>query len=494
MTMEHVCGRRRFLTLGASVLACAAPPARSFSLFAKGWEKTVDVIVVGAGAAGLAAAVSAAEHRASVLVLEKQPEIGGDTLISGGFFGAIDPERQSLIGIEDSEPLFFEQTLRNGDYVADPHLVRVLVQEASRSLQWLEEMGMKFQPGVIEIYGAHWPRCHKPILPAGTGYIQTLSANAIRRSVEIRTRCRVEEILRDGARVVGVKAQTPEGTVQFRARRGVVIASGGFGQNRELVASIRPDMKDLTSTSAPGATGEVMIAATRIGAVTRDLQYIQCLPGCPPGRTHRVRLHNDVSRFIFVDNTGRRFVREDERRDVLCSHVLALPGKLAYSITDDAGLKSYNVTIQKEAWQGIETGDAWQAASIEELAGRIGVPAAALCQTVAEYNRSVDLGADRLGRDPREMRFRIEKPPFWACYAGMSVHYTMGGLAIDTLARCLDAHGKPIPGLWAAGEVTGGIHGSNRLGANGLADAISFGRLAGQDAATSPLPGASGKN
>lgn len=476
-------GRRRLIVASGLAAAGLLCPAQTFGgLFGK-WAVTTDVIVVGAGAAGLAAAVSAAQHGAQVLLLEKMPDIGGDTLISGGFFGAVDPKRQKAQGIDDSEELFFEQTFRNGDEKADPRLVQVLVKEAGRSLVWLESMGMRFQPTVIEIYGAHWPRCHKPILPAGSGYIQTLSAEAIQKGVDIRTSVKVANLELERDRVVGVAAEIEGKTCFYRARKGVVIATGGFGQNRELVEASDPLLRGLTSTSAPGATGEVMLAAAQAGVVLRDMQYIQCMPGCPAGRRHRVRLHNDVARFILVDEHGNRFVREDERRDVLCRKVLALPRKYAYSIVDSDGLDSYNILVQKEAWQGIETGDAWKADTLEELASKIEVPAEALIASVKTYNQAVDDKNDVLGKSPRELRFKIQTPPFWACYAGMSVHYTMGGLTINEKAQCLNTENQPIAGLWAAGEVTGGVHGANRLGANGLADAVSFGRIAGREAA-----------
>ncbi len=477
--------RRRLIAACGLATSALLRPARALGgIFGK-WDEAVDVIVVGSGAAGLAAAVSAAQNGVQVLLLEKMPDIGGDTLISGGFYGAVDPVRQGAQGIDDSEELFFEQTFRNGDEKADPRLVRVLVKEAGRSLAWLESLGMKFQPTVIEIYGAHWPRCHKPILPAGSGYIQTLSAAAIQKGVDIRTAVKVTRLELEKGRVIGVCAEVDEKICFYRARKGVVIATGGFGQNRQLVEASDPLLRGLTSTSAPGATGEVMLAAAQAGVLLRDMQYIQCLPGCPAGRKHRVRLHNDVARFILVDEQGKRFVREDERRDVLCRKVLALPRKYAYSIVDNDGLESYNILIQKEAWQGIESGDAWKADTLEELAAKIDVPAEALAASVKAYNQAVESKNDVFGKSSRELRFKIQTPPFWACYAGMSVHYTMGGLAINEKAQCLNAENHPVEGLWAAGEVTGGVHGANRLGANGLADAISFGRIAGREAASS---------
>lgn len=242
-------------------------------------------------------------------------------------------------------------------------------------------------------------------------------------------------------------------------------------------------MAGLTNDNTPGSTGEILVAARKLGALLVDLEEVQCLPGRPPGGQRRVRLHNDVSRFIFVDHEGRRFVREDERRDVLRDKVLALPDKTAFSIVDDEGLRSYDILVQKETVLGVETGDAWRGDTVEELANAMRLPPKTLQETVEAYNRSVRSKIDPLGKNPRELRHEIKTPPFWGCYAAMTVHYTMGGVRISPKAQVLREDGTLIPGLWAAGEVTGGIHGVNRMGANGVNDALVFGRIAGLSAA-----------
>lgn len=441
-----------------------------------------DVVVIGAGGAGLSAALSAAEAGARVLLLEKQSEIGGNTRISGGYFAAVDPKRQRPMGIEDSEALFLKQLLESGGGRADPRLCSILVKQASEALLWLESHGMKFQDTVMELYGSHWPRVHKPLMPMGEGYIHALSGAALRRGVVIRTGCRATDILIEDGRAVGIRGRSDGRTETIRARRGVILASGGFGANRVMVEHYAPNLAGLTTDNTPGSTGEMLLAAAGIGAELRGMDAVQCLPGCPPGRTHRVRLHNDVSRFIFIDRRGKRFIREDERRDVLRDAVLALPERYAYSLIDDDGLRSYNIVFQKEAVIGVETGDAWRD-TLGELAQAMGLEPETLEKTVEDYNRGVRAGKDAFGKSPAELRHEIRKPPFWACYAGMTTHYTMGGIRINEEAQVLDASGSPIPGLYAAGESTSGVHGINRMGANGINDAVVFGRIAGHAAA-----------
>lgn len=442
-----------------------------------------DVVVIGSGAAGLSAAAAASESALRVLVLEKQGTVGGNTLHSGGFYAAIDPARQKRQGIKDSPELFEQQILENGGGKSDPKLVRLLVAGASDMLAYLEANGMRFKDRIIEIYGAHWPRCHLPVLPNGEGYIRTMLNIAMKNGAVIRTGMRATDLstAKDGRIQVLVQSRREE--ILLTPRIGVILATGGFGANQALISRFAPRLAGLTNDNTPGSTGEILVAARKLGALLVDLEEVQCLPGRPPGGQRRVRLHNDVSRFIFVDHEGRRFVREDERRDVLRDKVLALPDKTAFSIVDDEGLRSYDILVQKETVLGVETGDAWRGDTVEELANAMRLPPKTLQETVEAYNRSVRSKIDPLGKNPRELRHEIKTPPFWGCYAAMTVHYTMGGVRISPKAQVLREDGTLIPGLWAAGEVTGGIHGVNRMGANGVNDALVFGRIAGLSAA-----------
>lgn len=442
-----------------------------------------DVVVIGSGAAGLSAAAAASESGLRVLVLEKQGTVGGNTLHSGGFYAAIDPARQKRQGIKDSPELFEQQILENGGGKSDPKLVRLLVAGASDMLAYLEANGMRFKDRIIEIYGAHWPRCHLPVLPNGEGYIRTMLNIAMKNGAVIRTGMRATDLstAKDGR--IQVLVQSRREAILLTPRIGVILATGGFGANQALISRFAPRLAGLTNDNTPGSTGEILVAARKLGALLVDLEEVQCLPGRPPGGQRRVRLHNDVSRFIFVDHEGRRFVREDERRDVLRDKVLALPDKTAFSIVDDEGLRSYDILVQKETVLGVETGDAWRGDTVEELANAMRLPPKTLQETVEAYNRSVRSKIDPLGKNPRELRHEIKTPPFWGCYAAMTVHYTMGGVRISPKAQVLREDGTLIPGLWAAGEVTGGIHGVNRMGANGVNDALVFGRIAGLSAA-----------
>ena len=228
-----------------------------------------------------------------------------------------------------------------------------------------------------------------------------------------------------------------------------------------------------------GATGEMLLAAEAQGARLVDMGIVQCQPGCPVGSTRRVRFHNDVKRFILLDARGRRFVAEDGRRDVIRDRVLALPNGMAYTLIDDNGFRSYNRLLQRDAVLAVETGDAWTADSIEDLARQVGFDPGVLRETLARYERGVAEGRDEFGKKLDGVR-PIVRPPFWLAPAAMTIHATSGGIAVDAVGRALDRSGEVIPGLWAAGEATGGLHGENQLGGCGLADAFVFGRASAE--------------
>lgn len=452
-------------------------------------EYDTDVLVIGGGGAGLAAAVTAHQADASVIVLEKMPRLGGNTILSGGAYNAVDPGRQEAQGIEDSIELHYEQTFNGGDQQGRPELIRILVEQAYPALEWLESLGMKFNDEVFTVLGGLWPRAHKPSTPLGTGFIETYS-NYIESHDGIEAMLDTEalELIVENGRVVGVVAKHFNDEVIVRASRGVVMATGGFAMNPELRDAHNlhwPTLTNLKSTNHPGATGDGIIMSEAIGANLVGMEYLQLLPlGDPNSGSLSGNIEQGVENRIFVNKEGNRFVDEGARRDVMTLALMEQTDSYLYVILDSTNYptpetkNNFNETIEEL----ISQGRAFKGDTLEELAAQIGVDSDNLVAAVESFNAAVEAGGpDEFGRTLFDRK--IEKPPFYAGPRVPTVHHTMGGIEINENAEVMDANGNTIPGLYAAGEVTGGIHGTNRLGGNALADIAVFGRIAGRNAA-----------
>lgn len=453
-------------------------------------EKNADVVVIGAGGAGLAAAVSAHQNGAKVLVLEKMPMVGGNTIISGAAYNAVDPERQLAQGIEDSIDKHYTQTYEGGDKLGKPELVRTLVEKAYPALEWLESMGMKFKDEIFTVLGALWPRSHKPEKPLGTGYIETYMdyINKYSNDIEVMLNTRATELIVENGRVVGVEAENNQNTVIAKANNGVIIATGGFSANvqaRNYYNKMWPDLTNLKTTNRPGITGDGMWMAEKIGANLIGMEQIQLLPMGEPGTgSLSGNIEQGVENRIFVNKDGKRFVDEGARRDVMTKALFQQEDNFMWVIVDKHSYptgdttNNFNETID----QLVEEGRAYKADTLEDLARQIEVDPANLIKSVETFNMAVEKKiADPFGRTLFE--HKIDTPPFYAGPRVPTVHHTMGGIEINTKAQALDKEGNIIPGLYAAGEVTGGIHGSNRLGGNAVPDTVVFGKIAGESAA-----------
>lgn len=440
---------------------------------------STDVLVIGTGGAGFNTAVTAAQAKVKVIMLEKMPSIGGATIISGGSMNFPDPVLQKPQGIEDSSDLMFQQTLAAGDNRNDPKLVRTLADNAPALKAWYESLGLKWAERVFEPFGGLFPRGHNSgAVNAGRDYIRVLNDAAKKLNVEIRTGTRAVALLRDGSNgaVYGVRAEDEDGKVTFLAKS-VVIATGGFSGNVEMRMKYDPRLDASFHTTANPSgkavafnTGDGIVMGQHIGANLVGMDYIQLIPW------YGGRAIDYVGGDVWVNSDGKRFLNEGGRRDRIADAILAAKGQFCWVITDDQSIK--NATVETKLKSGI----LHKANSVEEMAKVMQVDPKVLQETLDRYNKYAALKQDP---DFGKTTFTqlINKAPYYFGIEKENVHFTEGGLQITPNTEVLDIDGKVIPGLYAAGEVTGGVHGTNRAGGNSLAAISVFGRIAGKNAA-----------
>lgn len=451
--------KRRSL-IGASLLTA---PSLVFCQKMRREEET-DVVIVGGGVGGLTAAVSCSEKGFRVILLEKMSFLGGDSLKSGGYFNAVTEEAEK--NGTDSIELYKEQIFESGGGFSDPEVVSILAEKSGDSLKWLKSQGIRFMEAPRHIYGSLWRRAYKPLLPSGTGYIQVLTNNCYKKGVDIRTSSKVTELIKhkiSGA-IVGVSVEKNGSRYEVKAKRGVVLAAGGFGANKELLKRSSEILAGLGTDSHPGATGDLLPLAAKVGAKIQNLQFVECVPGGDETFSDPIRLDYDPGKIIFVDDKGDRFIEETSPRSNIFEKYKKNKIKHCYTIADSRVVESIDVMRRKHLYRGLYSGLAWRKDSIEELAACLGLDAA------------------RLRRSAQKLQNEglLNQPPFWAVKVVFRIHTTLGGVCIDKYARVLDVEGRPIRSLYACGQIIGNLHGKNRLGGNGLNSAVVFARVAAE--------------
>lgn len=449
---------------------------------------TADVIVVGAGGAGLSAAITAAEEGASVIVLEKMMMPGGNTLISGGEMAAPGNWIQEKEGIEDHVEQFYQDIYTGGDKENDPALIRVLAENALPAAEWLrDDINVTFEDYMLFFGGHSVKRSLVPLNASGVELIDKLTAKAKSLGVEIHTSTPAVELIQKDGTVRAVKAKYDEKEIIYSANRGVILATGGFGSNMEMRVANNPNMDEkILSTNSVGSTGDGILMAKNLGAQSTDMQYIQTYPTCDP-ETGTLLYVGDVrleGRSILVNLEGKRFVEELERRDVISMAVTEQSDGVSYMFWDEAGMNASKVNVKhkKEYDQLIQRGILVKADTVKEAADHFGIDAQELQKTIDQYNEFCKNGKDEAFNKRGEL-VAFTQGPYYILKTTPAVHHTMGGLKINTDAQVLNTENQVIDGLFAAGEVTGDIHGTNRLGSDAIADIIVFGRIAGKNAA-----------
>ena len=482
-----------------------------------------DVVVVGAGGAGMTAAITAAGEGKSVVILESQSMVGGNSVRATGGMNAgktvyqDENEFGESAGVEktlktaaekyadnetitalaktvseqwaayqanptgyfDSVELMELDTMIGGKGINDPELVETLCENSADAIDWLDEHGITLH-NVSSFGGASVKRIHRPVnaegktVSVGSYMIPLLQENCEKAGVKMMLDTTATEILTDAnGAAVGVKATGASGETVTVNAKAVVLATGGFGANLDMVVKYKPELKGFMTTNAPGIQGQGIEMAQAIGAATVDMDQIQIHPTVEANTAALITegLRGDGA--VLINAEGKRFIDEVGTRDVVSAAEIAQTGSYSWLVVDQAMVDNSSVI------QGyIKKGYTVTGATYEELAKAMGVDAAAFAETMEKWNGYVEAK-----NDPDFGRTSFANPlntaPYYAVKVTAGVHHTMGGLKINANTEVLNEKGEVIPGLFAAGEVTGGVHGANRLGGNAVADFTVFGRIAG---------------
>ena len=515
----------------AALTAAGLNPADFQTAVAASGEKAedstveADVVIVGAGGAGMTAAITAANEGKSVVVVESQAMVGGNSVRATGGMNAAktvyqdENEFGESAGVEktlktaaekyadnetitalaatvaeqwaayqanptgyfDSVELMELDTMIGGKGINDPALVETLCEGTADAIDWLDENGITLH-NVSSFGGASVKRIHRPVgddgkvVSVGSYMIPRLQQACEKAGVQILLSTTAEEILTDGGKAVGIKATGATGETVTVNAKAVILASGGFGANLDMVVEYKPELKGFMTTNAPGILGQGIAMAQAIGADTVDMDQIQIHPTVQYDSAALITegLRGDGA--VLINAEGKRFIDEVGTRDVVSAAEVAQTGGYSWLVVDQKMADASSVI------QGyIKKGYTVEGKTYEELAEAMGVDSAAFAETMANWNQCV---ADKTDAEFGRTSFAnpLDTAPYYAIKVTAGVHHTMGGLKIDTNTEVLDADGNAIPGLFAAGEITGGVHGANRLGGNAVADFTVFGRIAGKAA------------
>ncbi len=459
-------------------------------------DRTVeaDVVIIGGGGSGLASAISAWQAGAKkVVVLEKLGYLGGSTNVSEGALNAVDPERQGKQGIEDNYDKFFAQTMRGGHNIGDPVLVDFLTRNSIDAVHWLESLGVKFKDHIGAATGSLWQRSHYTTTPSGNSYIRVFEKVIAdsNGAIEVLTDTPAKSILQENGRVIGVTGDNYGSKVTVMAKNGVVIATGGFGANIEYRQAVNDGVwkhvkldKSIGCTNIQqAAQGDGLVLGEKVGADVIGLSDIQIHPCGTPGSGLMIDIRTSGRNRIFVNTDGDRFVNEGAARDALANAIFNQKGGTYWIVVNKIRYPSRDWVDANGASikNMVALGAVVEADTLEELAQKTQMDPARLKASIANYNDVVTGKAkDKLGFLANNKDDKVlTEGPWYACKKVPTVHHTMGGLRINVDSQVLKPNGEAIPGLYAVGEVTGGIHGSNRLGGNAIADIMTYGYKVG---------------
>lgn len=486
--MKKDVSRRDFIKMAAVGSASAATiltafnPKDAIAKLPKKWDMDVDILVVGAGGAGLAAAVEAAAKGAKVLVLEKTPAMGGSSLICGGALAFAGTDLQSEKNVKDSSDLFYKDLMKVGENVNDLVMVKAYLDNQLETYNWLKSLGVKFN-GLGIASGMSVPRSHY-VTPKEV--IKILGDTAKAKGAKIMLGTGVSRLVLDekSGKIRGVLVEKGSRKIYYGAKKGVILSSGGFSLNKELLAKFVPPMAKAKALVGLGCQGDGLKMAWSSGADVQDMPYIKATFGFDTEAS-------SMSEFalvyykgaIIVNKEGKRFVNESISYKLVGDAALMQPDAIGYQIYD-AAIRAEGNKDQLARTETLEKKDRIkQAATIVELAKSIGMEPQVLEDTVREYNANVEKGVDpQYGRKTLVAAFgkpvKIDKAPFYAMVSTAYILGTYGGIRVNGKAEVVNIYGEVIPGLYGAGEIIGGVHGAAYMTGTAFGKALVFGRLA----------------
>ena len=467
----------------------------------KKWNETFDVVVVGSGFAGLAAAYEAKKAGASVVVLEKMRTPGGNSIINGGVVSAAGSPMEARDGIKDSPELLLKDMLTAGLNLNHVELARLVAYESNNTVQWtINELGVKYKDSLSQEGGHSVPRMYSTYNQSGSAIVTQQLEKLKEIGIVPRTQVLLKRLLRDtDGRVKGVEIREKyvfpkenSGATKFiKAKKAVILATGGFGNDIAFRTIQDPRLTaGLESTNHPGATGEALREAFRIGCTPVQLSWIQLGPWGSPDEKG-MGLNPFFAQLccamygLWIDTrTGKRFVNELADRKIRADAIIRV-GNKCIAFTDANGFAIGQKTLGDIMTKIMERGVVKRYDSLEAMAAAYNCPIGPLKESIANFNKAVATGKDEeWGRYLQKNQRAIDTAPYYASRLMPKVHHTMGGVNINVEAQALNVEDdKPIPGLYCAGEVTGGVHGAVRLGSCATLDCLTFGRIAGRNAA-----------
>ena len=442
-------------------------------------QDSYDVVIIGSGSTGMVAAIQAHELGLKPVIFEKMPKIGGNTMRASSGMNAAETNVQLHHGVVDSYEDFYAETLKGGGDLNDKELLGYFSSHAALSIDWLADHGIRLDDITIT-GGMSKMRTHRPasMAPIGAFLVTELSKVVQKDELPLFTGVTVNSLVKDAdGKVTGVNATLPDGSQKMVGGKAVILATGGFGANNDMIEKYRPDLKGYKTTNQPGATGDGLKLATDAGAALVQMDQIQVHPTVQQDNPHAFLIGEAVrgEGAILVNAQGKRFVNELTTRKVVSNAITALPEHSAYLILDQ-GIRSRVKAIEFYDSIGlVVTGS-----SLSELAGKLNMDVDTLSSTVSTWNTAVADHDDKEFGRSTGMDRDISAGPFFAIHIAPAIHYTMGGIKANHKTQVLDESGTVIPGLFAGGEVVGGLHGNNRIGGNSIAETVIFGRQTGE--------------